>query len=270
MQVLPSESILEVINNPAAAELSLTRSSEIIITATDTYGGTTDYCAMPNQFFNYRDSSYDNEKLFYQKVTSEALDTNGVMCDYYVVDYSANNEKVFGEDNDKHVLRNFKVKVFYDVPPEQRQYNQIGMEDLDVFPMYVTKLAFNQYSNGYVPKYGDFIKPHYNSVLYEIVDVIDTDEQFLNTQITWKLTVKVWENNMVTTTSGVQDENLEKIYPFEVFFPKGRGNLPKDSKVKADQIRTIDKIRLRAHWGKLKKNEMEEVERALKIHLALT
>jgi len=71
------------------------------------------------------------------------------------------------------------------------------------------------------------------------------------------------------TVLPITSQNLEKIYPFEVFFPKGRGNLPKDSKVKADQIRTIDKIRLRAHWGKFKKNEMEEIEKALKIHLAL-
>jgi mRNA interferase MazF len=67
----------------------------------------------------------------------------------------------------------------------------------------------------------------------------------------------------------ITSQNLEKIYPFEVFFSKGKGNLPKDSKVKADQIRTIDKIRLRAHWGKFKKNEMEEIEKALRIHLAL-
>jgi len=67
----------------------------------------------------------------------------------------------------------------------------------------------------------------------------------------------------------ITSQNLGKIYPFEVFFSKGKGNLPKDSKVKADQIRTIDKIRLRAHWGKFKKNEMEEIEKALKIHLVL-
>lgn len=67
----------------------------------------------------------------------------------------------------------------------------------------------------------------------------------------------------------ITSQNLEKIYPFEVFFSKGKGNLPKDSKVKADQIRTIDKIRLRANWGKFKKNEMGEIEKALKIHLAL-
>jgi mRNA interferase MazF len=38
--------------------------------------------------------------------------------------------------------------------------------------------------------------------------------------------------------------NTSKIYPFEVFIEKGTANLPKDSKIKADQIRTIDKTRL--------------------------
>lgn len=35
--------------------------------------------------------------------------------------------------------------------------------------------------------------------------------------------------------------NTKKIYPFEIYVAKGIGNLPKDSKLKADQIRTIDK-----------------------------
>ena len=38
--------------------------------------------------------------------------------------------------------------------------------------------------------------------------------------------------------------NTKRIYPFEVYVDKGIGNLPKDSKLKADQIRTIDKSRI--------------------------
>jgi mRNA interferase MazF len=67
----------------------------------------------------------------------------------------------------------------------------------------------------------------------------------------------------------VTSKNLERIYPFEVFLAKGMGNLPKDSKVKADQIRTVDKTRIIAHIGKLKEEEVTEIEKAIKIHLAL-
>ena len=63
--------------------------------------------------------------------------------------------------------------------------------------------------------------------------------------------------------------SLDKIYPFEVFLAKGSGNLPKDSKVKADQIRTIDKTRVLSQIGRLKADEIAEIEKAVRIHLEL-
>jgi mRNA interferase MazF len=67
----------------------------------------------------------------------------------------------------------------------------------------------------------------------------------------------------------ITSRNLGRIYPFEVFLSKGSGSLPKDSKVKADQIRTLDKTRIIRLIGKLRKDEINEIEKALKIHLAL-
>jgi mRNA interferase MazF len=63
--------------------------------------------------------------------------------------------------------------------------------------------------------------------------------------------------------------NLDKIYPFEVFLPPGSGNLPKHSKVKADQIRTLDKARLVKRIGKLGDDEIREIEKAMRVHLDL-
>lgn len=68
----------------------------------------------------------------------------------------------------------------------------------------------------------------------------------------------------------VTSKNLGKIYPFEVFLSKGAGNLPKNSKIKADQIRTLDKGRIVTLIGKLGKEEMGQIEKAIKIHLALS
>jgi mRNA interferase MazF len=67
----------------------------------------------------------------------------------------------------------------------------------------------------------------------------------------------------------ITSKKLQGIYPFEVFLPKGTGNLPKDSKVKADQIRTLDKARLVKQIGRLDRKEIEEIEKAMKIHLGL-
>ncbi len=68
----------------------------------------------------------------------------------------------------------------------------------------------------------------------------------------------------------ITSRNLQKIYPFEVFLTKGTGNLPKDSKVKANQIRTLDKSRIVRFIGTLEKTEMDKIEKAMKIHLALS
>ena len=68
----------------------------------------------------------------------------------------------------------------------------------------------------------------------------------------------------------ISSQNIEKIYPFEVFLPKGAGNLPKDSKVKADQVRTIDRARLIKQIGSLGNLEMKEIEKAIRIHLELS
>jgi mRNA interferase MazF len=71
------------------------------------------------------------------------------------------------------------------------------------------------------------------------------------------------------TVLPLTSKNLRKIYPFEVYLGKGIGNLPKNSKVKADQIRTLDKSRLVKLIGELGKTDIEAIEKALKIHLQL-
>jgi mRNA interferase MazF len=71
------------------------------------------------------------------------------------------------------------------------------------------------------------------------------------------------------TVLPITSKNIRRIYPFEVYLPKGSGNLPKDSKVKGDQIRTLDKARLVKQIGKLDQEEIEEIEKAMKVHLGL-
>jgi mRNA interferase MazF len=87
--------------------------------------------------------------------------------------------------------------------------------------------------------------------------------------------VVVVSNDMNNRYSGtvtvlpVTSGNLEKIYPFEVYLRKGSGNLPKDSKVKADQIRTLDKARLVKRIGELGDDEIAEIEKAMRVHLGV-
>jgi mRNA-degrading endonuclease toxin of MazEF toxin-antitoxin module len=67
----------------------------------------------------------------------------------------------------------------------------------------------------------------------------------------------------------ITSQRLEKNFPFEVALKKGTANLPKDSKVKADQIRSIDKRRIVKRIGTLDGERINLIEKALKIHLNL-
>ncbi|HYA43356.1 MAG TPA: type II toxin-antitoxin system PemK/MazF family toxin [Syntrophobacteraceae bacterium] len=71
------------------------------------------------------------------------------------------------------------------------------------------------------------------------------------------------------TVLPITSGGLEKIYPFEVLLPKGTANLPKDSKVKANQIRTLDRSRLVKFIGELPKDIMAGIDKAMMLHLGL-
>ena len=63
--------------------------------------------------------------------------------------------------------------------------------------------------------------------------------------------------------------SIEKIYPFEVFISGEDSGLPLDSKIKCNQIRTVDKLRLLKLVGKISTEIIKKVEEALLIHIGI-
>jgi mRNA interferase MazF len=59
--------------------------------------------------------------------------------------------------------------------------------------------------------------------------------------------------------------SVKSIYPFEVEVSVA----DKEAKIMADQIRTVDKLRLKGYLGKLTKKETHELERAIRLVLSL-
>jgi len=64
-------------------------------------------------------------------------------------------------------------------------------------------------------------------------------------------------------------EHIRKPPPIWILVAKGEGGVEKDSYVLCHQIRTVDEMRLGKIYGKLSKEIMEKVGRALRISLAL-
>ncbi len=79
-------------------------------------------------------------------------------------------------------------------------------------------------------------------------------------------------NNRASSTITILPitSNVARVYPFEVFLASAESSLPKDSKIQAQQIRTIAKERITGNAaGKLSKEKLREVDAAISLHLGI-
>ena len=63
--------------------------------------------------------------------------------------------------------------------------------------------------------------------------------------------------------------NVARVYPFQVLLPANATGLDLDSKAQAEQVRSISVDRLGASIGEVPHALMEELDEALRLHLAL-
>ena len=77
------------------------------------------------------------------------------------------------------------------------------------------------------------------------------------------------EYSQTVTVLPITGQPAKKLYPFEVLVPKGVAGLTVDSRIKANQIRTVDKRRLVSFRGSLPSQYLPQMEKALKVHLNL-
>ena len=105
-------------------------------------------------------------------------------------------------------------------------------------------------------------------------DIYDVDfEPVIGSEIGKKRPALIVSNNLnnefsaTLTVLPITSRPAQKTYQFEVFAPKGVAGLTADSRIKANQIRTIDKKRTLRFRGTLPAELLPKVETALKVHL---
>ena len=63
--------------------------------------------------------------------------------------------------------------------------------------------------------------------------------------------------------------NVDRVYPFQVLVPAHESGLEHDSKVQAEQVRSVSVERVRRILGSVPAPLMLHVDRALRLHLSL-
>ena len=63
--------------------------------------------------------------------------------------------------------------------------------------------------------------------------------------------------------------NVMRTYPFQVRLPAASTGLPRDSKAQAEQVRSVSVQRIGPLLGRVPDDLMRDLDRALRLHLAL-
>ena len=77
------------------------------------------------------------------------------------------------------------------------------------------------------------------------------------------------KHSPATIVAAISSRAAQTLYPVEVLVATGEGGLDRESVIKLDQLRTLDKARLMRRLGKLKPATMRQVDQALQISLGL-
>ncbi len=77
------------------------------------------------------------------------------------------------------------------------------------------------------------------------------------------------EYSPVTIVAPITSRAVSRKYPTDVTITPEESGLEKQSRVLLNQIRTVDKSRLYKKVGELSSNKMQEVDKAIRISLAI-
>jgi hypothetical protein len=168
--------------------------------------GTNDY----DIWMNYDLPSYNQERRLFNNLITEAYNMHGISLTYFVTSYDTSYDSIFGEDNDRRFIRTFNFQAFYQLPKEEKLWSKFGIEGLDQFSMYVSKLHYRDASGNYIPRVGDIINSIYNNFFYEVVDIKETASQFLlSEQYCFEFVVKPFKDERIQTTAATSGTYIQ-------------------------------------------------------------
>lgn len=186
-----------------------------------------------NPFFSVwgeGDCSAESESNLYDDLNTEQINDFGVPTDYYILDYSTNNQRIFGEDNDQTYVRKFPLQVQFELPEDAATSSLFGIEFKQMFVMQASIKHFKYSSTWdegqqdyeinpeHEPQRGDIILTSHNNTFYEIIDVKSSFVQFLQQIHSYSLTVRVYVNNKQSTSDQLEEDPFGRLVNSEDMF----------------------------------------------------
>lgn len=97
----------------------------------------------PTNHFNHFNSTYDNERKLYDLLLTEAYNKHGLSMTYFAITYDTSYDRIFGEDNDRRIMRKFDFQIYMEeLPSETKNFSAFGINTTDVIKGFVSKSHF--------------------------------------------------------------------------------------------------------------------------------
>lgn len=126
---------------------------------------------MPGYMLKKCSSYYDGLRETYQLLTDDYILKFGVPTQYYYVSYNEDYDRIWGEDNNRYVLKVWdNVMCWYKMQRDNQFWNKFGKDNQIKFTMYIPKKHFESVTDGYIPQAGDLFIENSTGRIMEILD----------------------------------------------------------------------------------------------------
>ena len=186
---------------------------------------------IPNEYSLYKgQKKYDLESRMYSQLSSESVVHTGGVVEYYVTTYNR-SDKLYGEDNNRRIIRTFDFMAHLDdIPKGGFTLDMYGISNLELgeistpmkhFEAASTKASLVKDDKGVdqgflvneesvyesiEPCIGDLIRLKSDDIFYEIMFVDNRDEIFLQRKHHWKIKFRKYVDDQMT----ISNENNQK------------------------------------------------------------
>ena len=173
--------------------------------------------------FDYFHSGENNDTKTMISFLQEFNKVGGMYVYWYrLQDADLGMDSVFLEKADKKWCRPIAIKAVFQYLEEMIENQKYGIQVIDEVNLIIEKTYWTEMTKTLSPQIGDLFYIEHVKLMFEVVNLVDSDANFWGNKLTWKLTAKIWQ-------VGNEDEQVAK----DVVEP---GWLPDEQQLPQDPI----------------------------------
>jgi hypothetical protein len=143
--------------------------------------------------YDYFDQEEDQDTNTVREILAEYQQVGGLSMDYYCqMDEDKFMDSVFLEKADKKWIRPIKIKGVFEYLQEVIENVRYGTPVLDELNIITEKQYFLENIKR-EPKIGDLLKINHVNLMFEVMNVVDSEANFFGNKLSWKITAKIFK-----------------------------------------------------------------------------